>query len=722
MSIQIIKKLTGEFFDLPTDYVIEVEKNNPVFERKGSQTVTINFPVSDRNRRLFNFPYRLDKSNREENTIDVIIRTGSIQQRGLLSVIPANNRSIAANIGYDESEMYSVMENMQLRDLPNLPQFTLTGDNMISKIDSMLTHLTAVMNEQLQADYYVFPIWINLQDEYRLGLNEIVDYPSTDPNLGKLRAWNSRTILQKSGSDNIEINVPKGYGVSPFLKVYRILELIFDYFGFTVAEDPFKTHRQLSKLVVLNNTIDAILTGSLYYRDMMPDVSIQSFLDTLYAKFGLVYFIDSNSRSVRFKFVKDLVATNTIGAIDMNKFKTEEPSITSSSPRQLRLKMNREMEGTAVLGDTYAKFLDKFAGQFTELDTGNATQKFYPAYSIYKILNIFRLNSGILDQSVYTSSAFFDWDQQTPGVEYEDVSMDDLCLPFYGYDMINALQYGVRAKHIYSELIVSGQTQENSSDTAKLAFAFAWGMQEYKNNGFNYFFASQINRDANGNYMYDANNQKYDIALTCIREDGLYNRFWKEYDAFIRHSNQEVTGRFKISDLEILNLKMYDRAVINNQPVLLKQIKYTLNQPNSIAEIVFRTLRLYKPYNLSIEQSTPNYANQIYYWAANINETLPDSQITAQSDFYAWKKINISSDVYMTVNGVQTPIIHLSYLPPTQQQYESNEQRIYTYKKTYYYYVQISIGGIGNDQSVIVEKSAESIVTITYSPAIINYD
>jgi hypothetical protein len=68
----------GESFDLPVDYVIEGEKNNPVFENKGSQTVPVAFLTTVKNNRLLNYPFRLDRSERQEGKVKVLIETGSM--------------------------------------------------------------------------------------------------------------------------------------------------------------------------------------------------------------------------------------------------------------------------------------------------------------------------------------------------------------------------------------------------------------------------------------------------------------------------------------------------------------------------------------------------------------------------------------------------------------------------------------------------------------------
>jgi hypothetical protein len=158
MSIKIRKYEGGEVFDLPKDYVIEGEKNNPLFENKGSQTVPISFPTTVKNNRLLNFPFRLDRAVRQENTIRVLVEIGSVHQRGLLSVNSAGRKTISANIGFDESEMYAQFKEMQLKDIPGLPVIDFGGNNIDEKVDSMLSHITSVMKQQIETEYCVFPV------------------------------------------------------------------------------------------------------------------------------------------------------------------------------------------------------------------------------------------------------------------------------------------------------------------------------------------------------------------------------------------------------------------------------------------------------------------------------------------------------------------------------------------------------------------------------------
>jgi hypothetical protein len=355
-----------------------------------------------------------------------------------------------------------------------------------------------------------------------------MDIPMPYGKIAELSALNNRTIPRYINGEEVLLDAPKGYGVSPLLKTYRILEFVFDYFGFTIEENPFKEHRQLKKLVVLNNVMDAILTGTLYYRDMMPDITIKSFLDGLYNKFGMQYYLNSNSNTVRLKFLNDTLIPLKSGSINLNNYKTEEPEINYSSPKQLKLIANRELESAKALFNTYEEFLKAYNDQFTERNGDfvmpvGVTSVFDTPESIYLI------KTDSQNNNIVNSSDFFDWDKKD-NLPYEEIKMDDLCVPIalIVEGVHYYLFYEVNYKHLYSDVIISGDTTDSEENPAKLAFAFGWGLTKYTaSDRYNYFFASQINRDENGDFIYDPLGVKYDISLTCNREDGLFNRFWK---------------------------------------------------------------------------------------------------------------------------------------------------------------------------------------------------
>ncbi|MDR0756600.1 MAG: hypothetical protein LBF85_01995 [Tannerella sp.] len=687
MSLKI-RKQTGEIFDLPPDFIIEGEKNSPLFTVRGSQTVSITFPSTPHNRRLLDDAARLDRSEKPGQTVPVAIESGGAQQTGLMAINSASPAFISANIGFDEAELYSRMGEVQLKDLPDLPSVSFGGATTAQKVASMMAHLTAVMNEEVEADYFIFPVTLKSDTVepteeqpdakiYQVILNELYfNHMSLIPWTASLKSVQHRLLAWLVDGEEVYIDAPPGYGASPFLKVWRILELIFDrHFNCKIEENPFRTHRQLRKLVMLNNVMDAVVTGTLHYRDMMPDLTVKAFLDMLYNRFGMLYFIDSNTQTVRLRFLRDILTLPP--SVDLDAMKTEEPSISYSPQKQLRITAIRGAAGaffsTAVLRDTYEEFLDEYDHQFTDftgqdIPSGDGVDNcFSCAASMYLIFEQVFPSFQAYTRKVRRSSDFFDWDRKTPGLEYEEISHTDISLPFdksSGRDSEAWLFYGEGMKHRYSNVVVEGETRKEDENAAQPAMAFGWGMTKHTAPGSqNWFWASQINRNAEGDFMYDEDMIRYDISLTVNREDGLFNRFWKEYDAFLRHSAQEVKCSLKLPDAELVRMRTDCVMLLNFQPLVPEQFRFKLNDPRGICEAVFRTLRLYEPYDLEAEQGIPVYIDQKYWWKpVQVNVPQP-----------SWTPDSIEADDlgpgFVTVDGRNVSTNLMFILPPTDAQY-----------------------------------------------------
>ncbi len=83
------------------------------------------------------------------------------------------------------------------------------------------------------------------------------------------------------------------------------MELIFSAYGFKLVENAFATHYQLKKMVVLNNVADAIVEGQVSYKNMMPDCSVNDFLDALYCRTGAKVFVDGNTKTAKVLLIKE---------------------------------------------------------------------------------------------------------------------------------------------------------------------------------------------------------------------------------------------------------------------------------------------------------------------------------------------------------------------------------------------------------------------------------
>ena len=190
----------------------------------------------------------------------------------------------------------------------------------------------------------------------------------------------------------------------------------------------------------------------------------------------------------------------------------------------------------------------------------------------------------------------------------------------------------------------------------------------------------------------------YDLSLTCHRQDGLYNRFWKGYDAFLRHSNYYVDVNLKLPEPEILKLKTFQTVFIDNQPMLTEYIKFKQNRRDSVSDSRFRTARLYQPYDLETEQSIETYHPQKYYWRAMFVYSI---------DIEGWL---INNGIPYTIEDIPgtdgSNRQSFVFLPPSETEYLNQQTHISVFN----YIVRFRSNGL---------KRVPVTLTITYTPTLI---
>ncbi|HCC51128.1 MAG TPA: hypothetical protein DEQ30_02990 [Porphyromonadaceae bacterium] len=728
MSIKI-QTLEGEIFDLPADYIIESTKTNPVFTPKGSQTVPISFPPTGKNKRLTGNAHRIDKADRPEATIKVLVESGPVQQAGLLAIQSASGSLISANIGWDESEMYASMKKTMLPNIPDLPVYSADGATLDEKREQILSHLKDVMNGQIPADYAIFPLILKketagendreyleiINDTFISTNEEFGEILPSNGSIGGFRAKEHRIINRVYDSEVIPFDVPQCYGMSPFLYVSKVLELIFKSYGFSLENNPFCDHPQLSKLVVLNNTMDAVITGNIFYRDLMPDVSVEEFLNALKNKFGLTYFVNSNTRSVRFSFMRDMFDPNNRDELDLTKYKTDHPTITYRENRQLKLVPNNEIEGAETKSEFYEDFLADYGHQFKdEYLNFEADTRYTLLFLVWnRRYASYRSDLPSPGNFSYLSSDFFGWDKKDK-LPYEEITFTDLNLPMFSEDRFEVaypsmsnytvLMYLVDYKHKHSDASVSGKSVSVSAATAKLAFAFAWGKSDMESSSaytlYNYSYASQDNRNWNGELMTDSAGRRYDISLNIQHEDGLFNRFWKQYDAWLRHSGHEVDITIKMSEFELSKIRADRKIMIDNQLYLLEEMRYQMGNSVKPVELKLRAIRLYEPYNLETEQAIASYSPQKYYWRGESVKNPDTEKYLTDQGMLIWIDFFIEGYRSFDEDARSSMII----FPPTEKQYQNQE----TFVLRYQYEVRWRQNGL--DQSSTVTQ------TVTYYP------
>lgn len=603
MSVKITTQ--SGTFDLPSDFNIEIEDTSPVFNDQGSQSTSATIPSSKNNLRLVKYINRTDTDQAPVEDARITVSDGIYHRVGKMNITQASHSTgIVSNIGFDESEIYNIWNSVTLRSFEGLPKYSPENG-----VEDVITYLDDIMNDRkTDTPFHVFQICVAIPETkendadvyYPEYLNSIIK-EGEKYNLNGA----ARTETYLLNSEVVATSVPIGYGITPFLKVPWLLDYIFNSFGYHVTENPFSTHPQLSRLVVLNNAADCCVKGFIDYSDLMPDCTINELLQALYCRFGMVYFVDGKTKTVRLRFIKDIITSPA--SQDWSKLKAAEPITNYNTPKQLKLSAATSISGPypLLVASPAADSLDKFLKPYGYI-VGEQDNDGYLSYAqsngTYCVRNLRTRKLGVV------SSDFFPWDKEA-NIDYEDISSVDECLPIKASapdDNYACPAYLFGKIHRYTNISSSDvNLSEKSENTSPLCFCFSLPTTRpcgsprcYGSNG----------------QVVDKNGHTYDISMTFVGENGLFNRFWKDYDAILRHANHTIEAKLHLEHKQLLNADFSTPVALDGQRLLVDTQRYQLPLHFSLpATVNLRTIKLLKPYDLDKEQGIHTIP-QLYKW------------------------------------------------------------------------------------------------------------
>ena len=257
--------INNEPLDLPVDFSADMEDTSPIFNDKGSQSLPVTVPATGRNQRLLGFPDRLDTAvdpNKPE--ILATVTAGAYIRRGKINVTSAGKKDgITFNIGFDNSIAYSEWIDKRLSDLSSLPVVNGSDVGYTDSVSGLIHYLSNLYRGAVPAvdPLAVFPVAIaknvvQEQDSKNLEKSfwEVLNIPANDT--GAMEQ--SRMVKRVIDGEIVDVVVPEGYCLSPFVRVWKLLELAFADLGLKIKTNIFQTTADFARLVVLNNAADAI--------------------------------------------------------------------------------------------------------------------------------------------------------------------------------------------------------------------------------------------------------------------------------------------------------------------------------------------------------------------------------------------------------------------------------------------------------------------------------
>ena len=675
----------GKALDLGTDFSIQIEDTNPVYNELGSQSVPATVPVTRRNIELMDGIHRTDAGvnpNLPEESIDVI--DGAYIRRGTLNVTEAGRKEgITFNIGFDNSTAYQKWQQRKLSEMGNLPiRKPGEGGSIFGDLEQVYRGKPATdrWDEYQFDDLAVFPIVVNKDENNGFDYWELINSPDK-AGTGLFAPSEVARIID--GTKTI-VKVPRDYGISPFLKVWKVIELVFEDLDLTLLNNPFEKDEELARIVVLNNTADTICRNEINYRDLMPDCTVKSFLNALWVRFGLVYNVNFDKKTVDLQLIKNIVKKSP--GISLDELATDYEFIRYLTPQYIKLSAETGLEGATPACERfedYIKGLDvkdvKMGSEiwsWKQKDNGDWDRELYDGYiddredpdwddwdypdppdpdwddrdddrddgrdddrdddrdyystrSENPIMPIAEedIPRTILAREFVTgrwfkldttngktkddSSSFFDWDPQPDGMDPFELSSDDECVPvkkilkmsvtnqdFQIYDYFPLFMVGARHFHSY---IIDNEDEETNREETPLAFMIA-----YTSGGRTIGRLSP--ETENGVRLALDDGTKPLLTLFFQFADGLFAKFWKDFDEILRHGNREVELPVRMSKVQLNDIDMLLPATINGLRCLIDQASYTLPSDKEVdVDITLRSIQTQGEYDIDAEQNIPDF-------------------------------------------------------------------------------------------------------------------
>ena len=214
---------------------------------------------------------------------------------------------------------------------------------------------------------------------------------------------------------------------------------------------------------------------------------------------------------------------------------------------------------------------------------------------------------------------------------------------------------------------------------------------------------SSLCRDPAGNYFRDSSGNTYTYSLVFRGEDGAFNRFFKEWDAILRHSNHTLTGKFNIDRINLTKIDVGCPLLISGQRMMVESVKhsmpYWINKP---ATVKLRTTKLLKPYDLESEQGIVAMKPQTTKWVmVSYTDSVFEAATKAAEERHGvnWRDVGMT-EIEREIVTKPSDEEFAAYLPPSDEDVANRKEILNTYQAKLKYKITVVLGSPPNTHMV----------------------
>lgn len=574
--MKIVNTESGKPYQLLPDTELSIDRTNPFFNEYGEQTLPVSLPDSEYNRNILGQPGMANRKNKV-SFFEASIQDGEFFlpcRQAILSVTPDDK--IETSFYMNDGSFYSRLENTTIGEV--------FGEETVPGVDSLDQAITFIKNlfTSDNSEFSVFQVEISEGRFVNVYQN------------GKLMA----DEIQTETVDGKVITIPRGFYLSPFLKANFVLKRLFAYFGYTLVDNFFTRTAQFRNMVFVNNVADAVVTGKIYYSQLLPNVSCKEILELFRNKFLCEFVTNELEKTVSIVLFNELLSEQAFADYSsklVDKLTIEYPS----EYKQLILQAQKTLDDNFSF-DSIADMKSKFP-----------TVQFNPiAGEFYRYgYNLGSIFSGAIYELVADASQRY---YEGGNLVTEDIEIPE-CIP------LNRLFY----IYIGEEQYLNSTLQQDNAESSSSSSSDGESSSNSNNMSLMLAFAHRYNGSVFGtvtNYITTAavsgtQVRIGDYSLVYNGDDGIFEKFYRKYDTLLRNSLHTVTAKVLLNKADKNNIPSTAMIDMKGGRYLLNKMTYKLGAKNDITQLDLLSLQLYEPVSeaKTISELLPDMSTE-YRW------------------------------------------------------------------------------------------------------------
>jgi hypothetical protein len=497
-------------------------------------------------------PSHLDKASYSAFSEQVKVECQGYELGGTLKVSACNSEKIELNIEANEGAFWSMVKKLKLTELDfGGNRVTPSGQATAA---AWLIYFNSLIKEDRpypKSDYVFFPVCTKIEEDsgnttYSI-INPIAHDVPSDP-LG----------YRLSGIYNCR-------NVSPFLWLNTVIDYLASHFNFRIVRNDLREDELASVTTVLHNNVGSITNGFLNYAHLVPDCSVEEFIEAVELRFGCRFFFDYAKGELSVIQYKNIFSAQP--ALDLTRYLASEMKISPAEGKPLKLKAGNSFDRAATSGETESDFAYSIQGTVADKASLPAVGEKFKKQA---------------------------WFVKREGAFYAEVAGDaeDTFEVVTGYKVVSSRLFAYVSK-VAEEYLVQESKEEQMVTLQMPEGDMAYQKWPYYNTGFvqrsgTNFYLKNLAESTPVSFcpylgisegLLKGFKVKYPCGSTedfSMKE--MYQRYYVAYGAWRERSCKTVVASFKFPASVLARLKFWEVYLVKGQPFILNTIPVVLSQ------------------------------------------------------------------------------------------------------------------------------------------------